>query len=51
MARPRQPGSKLPFSGLGLTKDEDRKLIRILIKEDISFKKLARRLIRKYLAK
>lgn len=51
MARIRHKGSKLSYGGLGLHREEDRLLIRKLFKEDISLKKLLRKLVRNWLKK
>lgn len=49
MARLRKKNSQLSFGGLGLSKKEDRELIRKLFREDTSLKKLLRKLVRNWL--
>lgn len=49
MARTRKNGSTRSFSGLGLKQSEDKVLVSILKKKEISYKKVARMLFRKWI--
>lgn len=49
MARIRNPKSKISYGGLGLTKEEDKKLIIMLKKTDMSLARLRRELIRQWM--
>lgn len=49
MARKREQGSTRPFSGLGLKPSEDKVLVSILAKKEISYKKVARMLFRQWI--
>jgi len=49
MARKRNPKSKVPFLGLGLKKEEEVLLERILNKKDVSGKRVMRMLIRDWM--
>lgn len=51
MARLRDPKSKLSFGGLGLTKQEDDKLKKLLKTKDYSIARLKRELIRAWMEK
>lgn len=49
MARIRKEGSKISFAGLGLKPAEDVALIKILKKKEISYKKVVRMLVRRWM--
>lgn len=49
MARIRDPKSKLTYGGLGLSAEEDKKLIDLLDKRCITLAKLKRKLIRAWI--
>lgn len=50
MARKKLKHSTTSFDGLGLTKEEDAKLIKLLKDKDISMSQLKRQLIRNWIA-
>ena len=50
MGRKRMQGSSTSYGGLGLTKEEDRLLIKKLFKEDVSLKHMVRKLVRRWLS-
>lgn len=51
MARIKNPKSKISFGGLGLTKQEDEVLKKLLDKTDNSIARLKRQLIREWIKK
>jgi len=49
MARPRKKGSTNSFNGIGMDKEDDKKLIAILKDKGLSFKSVARTLFKAYI--
>lgn len=50
MARPRAKNSKTPVGGIGLKKEEDDILLKLVEKHDISVAQLVRALVREWIA-
>lgn len=49
MARPKNKKSKGTFNNIGLTPDEDDKLVKLLDEKDISYRQLQRALTRQWI--